>query len=50
LMTPLPRKPSGVRFKVMRSTMPIRQIDGGSADGDDEAQQRGVFGVSRKAP
>jgi hypothetical protein len=40
----------GVRFKVMRSRLPIRRIDGGSADDDDEAQQRGVFGVSGEAP
>jgi putative DNA primase/helicase len=39
-----------VRFKVMRSTLWIRRIDGGSADGDDETQQRGVFGISREAP
>src|SRR5580658_256344 len=39
-----------VRFKVMRSTLSIRRIDGGSADGDDETQRRGVFGISREAP
>src|SRR5271154_4976221 len=41
-----PRNPPGVRFKVMRSTLSIRRIDGGSADGDDETQRRGVFGTS----
>jgi predicted nucleotidyltransferase len=40
----------GVRFKVMRSTLSIRRIDGGSAGGDDETQRRGVFGISREAP
>ena len=35
-----------VRFKVMGSTLSIRRIDGGSADGDDETQRRGVFGIS----
>ena len=39
-----------VRFKVMRSMLSIRRIDGGSADGDDEAQRRGVLGISREAP
>src|SRR5271168_3883390 len=39
-----------VRFKVMRSTLSIRRIDGGSADGDDETQRRGVFGISQEAP
>src|SRR5271167_4049014 len=34
----------------MRSTLSIRRIDGGSADGDDETQRRGVFGISREAP
>ena len=36
----------GVQFKVMRRTLSIRRIDGGSADGDDETQRRGVFGIS----
>ena len=40
----------GVRFKVMRSTLSIRRLDGGSAEGDDETQRRGVFGISREAP
>jgi hypothetical protein len=39
------RRRRGVRFKVMRSTLSIRRIDGGSADGDDETQRRGVFGI-----
>ena len=40
----------GVRFKAMRSTVSIRRIDGGSADGDDETQRPGVFGISGEAP
>jgi hypothetical protein len=46
----LERGRTGVRFKVMRSTLSIRRIDGGSADGDDETQRRGVLGISREAP
>ena len=33
----------GVRFKVMGSTLLIRRIDGGSADGDDETQPTRSF-------
>jgi hypothetical protein len=34
----------------MRTTLSIRRIYGGSADGDDETQRRGVFGILEKHP
>jgi hypothetical protein len=39
-----------LRFKVMRSTLSIRRIDGGPADGDDGTQRRGVFGIFSMHP
>jgi PAS domain S-box-containing protein len=39
-----------VRFKVMRSTLSIRRIDGGSADGDDELSDEEFLAFLEKHP